>query len=89
MGFLDNILGTKKKPAKLYGLSELGRHKSEDMIGSNGVRLKVINYLEEHGESSCSEIAAGIGQQQEKVQMMLDKLTREQWVTINKKPAGD
>ena len=84
---LDKIFGKKK--SKLVVLTELGKHKAEDLVGSNGIRLKVISYLEEHGESSISEISSGTNYPPEQVKVMIEKLQREQWVTTVKSPSGD
>jgi predicted transcriptional regulator len=88
MGMLDKLFGQKKK-AILYSLNELGKSKAEQIIGSNGIRLKVINYLDEHGSSSVSEISAGLQLPQEQIKTMLDKLCREQWVTTVKNSGMD
>jgi hypothetical protein len=88
MGMMDKIFGGKKK-ANLVVLTELGKHKSEDLIGQQGIRLKVVDYLDTHGESSISEISTGTGFPTEKVKIMVDKLQREQWVTTVKTPSGD
>jgi predicted transcriptional regulator len=87
MGMLDKIFGKKK--SKLVVLTELGKHKSEDLVGSQGIRLKIVSYLDDKGESSISEIAAGTGFQAEQVKVMVEKLQREQWVTTVKSPSGD
>ena len=50
MGF--KLFGEKK--SNLVTLTELGRHKSEDIMGSNSVRIKVVNYLADHDASSNS-----------------------------------
>jgi Mn-dependent DtxR family transcriptional regulator len=88
MGFLDKILGQNKK-ARLVTLTELGKHKAEEVIGSHGIRLKIVNYLEEHDASSVSEISSGTGFPQEQVKVMVDKLQKEQWVTTVKSAGGD
>jgi hypothetical protein len=85
MGF--SLFGKKK--ATLYVLNELWKHKSEELIGQHGIRLKVVNYLDEHSESSISEISAGIAAPSEQVKIMIQKLMREQWVTAVKSPGGD
>lgn len=85
MGF--NLFGKKKDT--LYSLNELGRHKSEEMIGQHGLRLKVVNYLDEHGESSVSEISSGLNVPRESAKIMVEKLVREQWVTPVKSPSSD
>jgi hypothetical protein len=80
MGMMDKLFGSKKK-ATLYSLNELGAHKAEDLIGQQGIRLKVVNYLSEHGESSIMEISNGTGFAQDKVKIMIDKLQAERWVS--------
>jgi hypothetical protein len=78
MGMLDKLFGKKK--ATLYGLSEIGKHKAEELIGQHGLRLKVVNYLEDHEASSISEISSGLSSTPEQVKIMVNKLQREQWV---------
>ena len=86
MGFLDNILGTKKKPARLITLTELGKIKAENLASASGsIRLKIINYLEEHSEgATCGELASNLRLPQDKVKMTVDNLMRDQWVSESK-----
>jgi len=86
MGFLDNILGTKKKPSELVVLTELGKTRADNLIGASGsIRLRIMNFLEEHSEGATrEELASSLRLPQDKVKMMVDKLIREQWVTESK-----
>lgn len=88
MGMMDKLFGQKKK-SKLVTLTELGKHKAEDLVGSQGIRLKVVSYLEEHDASSISEISSGTNFPPEQVKVMVEKLQREQWVTTVKSAGGD
>jgi DNA-binding IscR family transcriptional regulator len=85
MGFL----GFGNKKATLVTLTELGKQKSEQVEQATGLRLKVVSYLEENGASSISEISSKIGYPQEQVKEMVNRLYKEQWVTIVKNAGGD
>lgn len=87
MGITDFLFGKKK--SNLVALTELGRHKSEQIAGSQGLKLKVISYLEEHDASSIGEISSGISYPQEQVKQMVAKLYRDQWVTFVKNAGLD
>lgn len=79
MGFIDKIFGKKK--TTLYSLNELGRNKAQSLDGVYGVRLKIVNYLDEHDSSSISEISNSTGLSTDKVKIAIDKLLKEQWIT--------
>lgn len=69
---------------KLVALTELGRHKSEDLCGSHGIRLQIVSDLAEHDASSIAEIASRTNYPVDQVKMMVEKLERERWVTAVK-----
>lgn len=86
MGLLGGLFGGHK--IKKIALTELGRNKSETLAGAEGARLKILEWLDEHGSASVIEISNGTGLSQEKVKVAANQMLREGWVTIAKGEAN-
>ena len=79
MSVLDGLLGKKK--IHNWTLTELGKHKAEDMEGNEGIRLKIVSYIDEHGASSVGKIAEHYGYSEAQVRTMMNKLYKQdRWV---------
>ena len=78
MGFIDGLIG--KKQSKNIALTDLGKEKTEQLVGEEGTaKFKIAAYLDEHGSSSLNEIAEGTGYSEKKVRIVCQKLIRDQW----------
>ena len=82
MSILDRLFGKRK--ASLIALTELGKKKSDDAISGGGIRLKIVSYLDEHGESSLQELSSNLSYPLDQIKASVNKLYREGWVTTVK-----
>ena len=56
-----------------YILTETGREKAEE-YGGEGVEYKILNHLLDNGPSTKRQIADGIGMDEKKTQIALDRM---------------
>jgi hypothetical protein len=81
VGFLDKLFSGNK--VKRVGLTEIGKSKLENMVSApDGIRLKILDYLESNGASTITELSNGVGYSQEKTKIAVNQMMRESWVQM-------
>jgi DNA-binding MarR family transcriptional regulator len=64
-----------------YGLTELGKTKSDAASDVPGLRYAIVNYLNERGESTISELADGTNVNSSDIKRKVNQLVGEKWIT--------
>jgi DNA-binding PadR family transcriptional regulator len=90
MGLFDNTLASFRHHAirkKSYRLTELGKHKAEEMA-AEGDRLAVLTTLDEEGAATTGEIANTTHIGESKVQMIMNDFIRAGYIQKTAQESG-
>jgi hypothetical protein len=80
MSILDRIFGGHK--IKRIGITEVGKTKLDNMVGADGIRIKILDHLESDGASTVQELTSSLGYSPDKIKVALHQMMRESWVQI-------